>query len=336
MSEEKPLKKQRSTHGLRRRFLKCLLIAVGVFVILTASFLYFNLYFLFRGSGPAGPAVPVKPFKEIWSDANILLVGIGDSITDGFGAESGFSYFERLVKNPPGECEDMVGRNLSVVFPRLKILNVASSGSTSLHHVEQIQRLERQPPDVFGVVVMTTGGNDLIHDYGRRPPKEGAMYGAAFEQAEPWIRNFERRLDEMIRLINEKFPGGCEIFLANIYDPSDGTGNTGIWITGLPAWPDGLEILNAYNKIISESTQRWENVHLVDIHSLFLGHGIHCKKFWTKHYRWDEPHFWYSVNIEDPSERGYDAIRRVFLNEMAKLFSAKEGQFGQSIKRRSF
>src|SRR3990172_341861 len=44
----------------------------------------------------------------------------------------------------------------------------------------------------------------------------------------PWIDNFEKRLDRMIEEIKKKFPGGCQIFLANIYDPSDGSGDTTI------------------------------------------------------------------------------------------------------------
>lgn len=303
------------------RFLTCLVIGVVGLVLLAGGFLYFNLYFLFSGSGPAGPEVPAEAFGRVWTDANTLLIGIGDSITDGFGAEGGFSYFEKLVKNPTGDCEDMSGKNLSVVFPRLEALNVARSGSTSLDHIRQIQGLGQRPQDIFGVIVITTGGNDLIHDYGRRPPTEGAMYGATLEQAEPWVRNFEKRLGQMIRAINEKFPGGCEIFLGNIYDPTDGSGDTGTRFTGFPAWSDGLSILKAYNTIISRWAEKCENVHLVDIHGLFLGHGIHCKKFWRKHYRWGEPHYWYNLNIEDPSERGYDAIRRLFLIEMAKVFS---------------
>lgn len=30
------------------------------------------------------------------------------------------------------------------------------------------------------------------------------------------------------------------------------------------------------------------------------------------------PHYWYYVNLEDPNERGYDAIRRMFLIQIAK------------------
>ena len=305
---------------IRVRFIRCFLIAATAVFLIIAGIVYFNIY-LPQGTGPAGPDVPSEPFDHVWSERKSMLLGIGDSITDGFGAEDGFGYFERLVKNPKGDSPDMLGKNLSEVFPNLTTKNIASSGTTSIRHLAEIKLLQRQPEDLFGIVVMTTGGNDLIHSYGRRPPEEGAMYGASYEQAKPWIDNFQKRLDEMVSLLNDTFPGGCHIFLANIYDPSDGTGNTAEWLTGLPAWPDGLKILDAYNKIIAECAENYENVHLVDIHTPFLGHGIHCRKFWIKNYRWNDPTYWYYLNIEDPSERGYDAIRRVFLLKMIKVFS---------------
>lgn len=60
---------------------------------------------------------------------------------------------------------------------------------------------------------------------------------------------------------------------------------------------------------------------LVDIHGAFLGHGINCTKNWTEHYRADDPHYWYDSNLEDPNERGYDAIRRLFLLKISEAFS---------------
>jgi lysophospholipase L1-like esterase len=213
----------------------------------------------------------------------------------------------------------MTGRNLSVVFPKLTAQNIAVSGSVSEQHLKVVQDFPGQSSDVLGVIVITTGGNDLMHNYGRTAPQECAMYGATFETAGPWIQNYKERLEKMIVDITGKFPGGCHIFLANIYDPSDGTGRTNKWLTGLPYWPDGLLILAEYNKIISQCAEKHNNVHLVDIHSSFLGHGIHCKKFWLKNYRPNDPHYWYSV-IEDPNPRGYDAIRRLFLLEMIKVF----------------
>jgi lysophospholipase L1-like esterase len=307
----------------RIRFIRCFLIAVTIVVLPTSSFVYFNIY-LPQGKGPAGPDVPSEPFRHIWSEQKVLLLGLGDSVTDGFGARNGFSYFDRLVKTPAGDSPDMLGKNLSLVFPKLEAKNIAVSGSNSFSHINKILALQPQPPDVLGMVVITTGGNDLIHNYGRKPPAEGEMYGATFEQAKPWIDNFRKRLDEMITQLKEKFPGGCHIFLANIYDPSDGTGNTLAWLTGLPPWPDGEKILDAYNKILADCAAKYEYVHLVDIHTMFLGHGIHCRKLWIKSYRWGDPTYWYYLNIEDPSERGYDAARRLFLNEMIKVFAGEK------------
>jgi hypothetical protein len=56
---------------------------------------------------------------------------------------------------------------------------------------------------------------------------------------------------------------------------------------------------------------------VVPVHDTFLGHGIHCRKFWRPNFRAADPCYWYLDNIEDPNDRGYDALRRVFLNAIA-------------------
>jgi lysophospholipase L1-like esterase len=194
---------------------------------------------------------------------------------------------------------------------------MAVSDSTSQMHLDTIRDvLQTQDGDVFGLVVMTTGGNDLMHDYGRSPPREGAMYGATLEQAKPWIENFEKRLGEMIELLKARFPGGCMIFLADIYDPSDGVGDPARIL--MPDWPDCMAIHQAYNDAIYHCADRHSSVHVVPMHDDFLGHGIHCTQPWRKHYRVHDPHYWYAVNLADPNIRGYDAIRRLFLIEIAK------------------
>lgn len=267
------------------------------------------------GRGPAGPAVARQPFTQIWSEDKFLLLGVGDSVTAGFGARQTHSYFALLAENPKDEYPEMEGRCLSAVLPNLTKRNLAVSGSTSLQHVPHLkERLETQAPDVRGIVVMTTGGNDLIHDYGRSPPREGAMYGATQEQARPWIERYRTRLDRMLDLLNERFPGGCDVFLADIYDPSDGVGDAAN--AGLPPWPDGLQILDEYNAIIRQAGANRDNVHVVPMHDTFLDHGIHCTNWWRSVYCREDPHYWYGTNLEDPNERGYDALRRVFLLEI--------------------
>jgi hypothetical protein len=111
------------------------------------------------------------------------------------------------------------------------------------------------------------------------------------------------------------------IYLGNIYDPSDGTGDLGK--VGLPPWRDGLKILAGYNRAIEKVAEKHGMVHRVDLHRTFLGHGVYCTHFWRSHYDRKDPHYWYFTNLEDPNERGYDAIRRLFLNEIV----AARGKF---------
>ena len=207
----------------------------------------------------------------------------------------------------------MQGVCLSAVLPNLQSENLAISGTSSLQHLSVIQeQLTTHDEDVFGLVVMTTGGNDIVHWYGRQPPKEGAMYGASLQQARPWIDAFAERLDQMLDLIESRFPGGCEIYLGDIYDPIDGVGDAPSVF--LPDWPDGLAIHTEYNRVLRAAASERDNVHLAPLHATFLGHGSHCRQFWRGVYDAEDPTYWFYENIEDPNDRGYDAIRRVFLN----------------------
>ena len=280
-----------------------------------AAYLFFQLARPV-GSGPAGLAVGRELFSSAWTSRKVLLVGLGDSVTAGFGAGKGFSHFDRLTKNPADDPASMREICLTTVFPNFQFTNLAVSGSTSSEVVDrQLVLLPTNAPDVLGLVIMTTGGNDIIHNYGRTPPREEAMFGASPEEARPWVENFQRRLESMLTQIGSRFPGGCEIFLANIFDPTDGLGDT--QRAGLPAWKDSMPILEAYNAVIRRAAETHPNVHLVDMHGAFLGHGIHCTQFWQGHFDWNDPHYWFFVNLEDPNERGYDAIRRLFLLEIA-------------------
>jgi lysophospholipase L1-like esterase len=303
---------------MKRRLLIVFASAL-ISIIAAVTYLYFSFY-LPIGSGAAGPTVSSNFFAKQWTNQPVLLVGLGDSVTAGFGARKGYSYFDRLVQNPADEFQSINGICLGKVFPQFASTNLAISGSTSIELVEQeLPRLAQANSNTLGIVVMTTGGNDLIHNYGRTPPREQAMYGATLDEAKPWIDDFERRMDSAIHQIQSKFPGGCQIYLANIFDPTDGIGDT--TKAHLPAWNDAEKILNAYNEVISRVAEKHSTVHVVDIHSAFLGHGIHCTQFWRTNYDRRDPHYWFYSNLEDPNERGYDVIRRLFLLQIAKSFN---------------
>lgn len=274
------------------------------------------------GSGPAGPPVPLEPFQHTWSTNQFVLIGLGDSVTAGFGATDTHGYFDLLLQNDNTAYPDMKGRDLRRVFPNLSFRNLSLSGTTSEEHLkDQVPKTPSYPSSVRGIVVITSGGNDLIHDYGRSAPRDGAMYGCTYSQALQWQENFRARLKASLDGVMTKFPGGCDVFLANIYDPTDGVGDIEHANLSLPAWPDGLKVLPLFNEIVAETCHSYTNAHLVDIHAAFLGHGIHCTDRRGPRYHSDDPHYWYFENLEDPNDRGYDAIRRLFLLEMSKVFS---------------
>ena len=306
--------------GNRRRTI--FLLAFGLLTIgLGAAWKYF-VYARPMGSGPAGPSVSRASFESEWSSRKVVLLGLGDSVTQGLGASPGKSYFQRLVKNPRDEFPAMSGINLKAVLPNLEAVNLSVSGMTSIECVDhQLPKLTPWPADVFGLVVMTVGGNDVVHNYGRTPPREGAMYGARLSETGEWKANFVDRLETIHSKVRESFPGGSHIFVADIYDPTDGDSDT--QHAGLPAWAEGSAVLNSWNEVLREFATRHDDVTLIEMRAAFLGHGIHCVQFWHHAYRADEPGYWYWDNLEDPNDRGYDAIRRLFLNEIAKVIPTR-------------
>lgn len=278
------------------------------------------------GRGPAGPLVPEESFSKTWSEKKIVLIGIGDSITRGFGAKREHAYFSLLLNNDNKQYPDMTGRDLAHVLPKIEAHNYTVNYSTTKNHLSGLLQIPTWPGDTKGIVVVTSGGNDLIHDYGRSPARDGALYGCTYDQAVVWTEKIEYRLRSLVEGLTEKFPGGCEIFLANIYDPTDGVGDQ--HVVGFPRWRAALKTLNLTNQKIAELCDSYANVHLVDIHSAFLGHGIHCTEFWRKHYDKEDPHYWYYHNFEDPNPRGYDAIRRLFLLDIMRVLPERLKQQG--------
>lgn len=299
------------------------LVVLGLAIIAAAAVYRHFRYGRPIGAGPAGPVVDRDQFSAIWSDRPVVLLGLGDSVTQGLGASPGMTYFGRILKNPASEFEDMNGIALSHVLPQTTARNLAISGTTSIECVDyQLPKLEIYDPSTFGVVVITTGGNDVIHNYGRTPPREGAMFGAKLSEISDWVPAYRHRLQTIADRVRQAFPGGCHIFIANIYDPTDGSGD--INHAGLPSWPDGLQVLAAYNQVLQQfADDNRDDVTLIDIRKEFLGHGIHCTQFWHPHYRKSDPCYWYWDNLEDPNDRGYDAIRRLFLIEMARVLPMK-------------
>ncbi len=300
---------------------------IAVLVTVTVGVIGYIEYYLARpiGSGPAGPTVDATAFENAWTQRPVHVVGVGDSITAGLGAKSpSHTFVNRVLRNPQDEFVEMRGCCLSSVLPNLTDENYAISGSESKTHLEVIRESIPVNGQAFGLILMTSGGNDLIHSYGRSAPRECAMYGATLQQALPWIERFRERLAQMFDELTAKFPVGCEIFIGDIYDPTDGVGDAPSIF--LPRWPDGIAIHARYNQVIRDVAAERDNVHVVPLYDTFLGHGSHSRQFWRSTYDADDPHYWFFTNIEDPNDRGYDAIRRAFLNTIIEKTRLRDGK----------
>ena len=272
------------------------------------------------GRGPAGPAVR-EAVRGRLDHAESAPAGPGRQRHRGYGVLQGYGYFDRLARNPAGEFAQMRGICLEAVLPNLRVRNLAQSGDRP--RWTTCSGSATPCPAGRGdaaLVVITSGGNDLIHNYGLTPPREVAMYGATLAQARPWIAAYQQRLRAMLDLLEERFPGGLHVFLADIYDPTDGEGDAPS--AGLPAWPEGLQVLAAYNEVIRRhAAGPGICPRRVDARR-FPGprHPLRRVPLRRPHYRPADPHYWYGANLEDPNHRGYDAIRRLMLVEIAKVF----------------
>ncbi len=125
-----------------------------------------------------GPVVQREPFEAVWSERKVMLIGIGDSVTAGLGAASqDHTYFNRLIRNPRDEyaaMQDSAFRKSCLISNRITLpFPVRRPTSSSRNRRETASAWRR----CFRRGCHDDGGNDLIHSYGRMPPKECAMYG---------------------------------------------------------------------------------------------------------------------------------------------------------------
>ncbi|OGQ89042.1 MAG: hypothetical protein A2289_18685 [Deltaproteobacteria bacterium RIFOXYA12_FULL_58_15] len=244
----------------------------------------------------------------------IHIIGFGDSVTDGFCATSGLSFFELLIQNNNGIYPQWRGRDLRSHFASVTSNNQAISGSASCDYsTSDITYVLQQDPHTWKptVVVITLGGNDLIHNYNCSSPGECHAFCSSLAAATSWADNYRQRMIGFIQAAKASITGPTYILLANIYDPTDGVGDIENAGVGLPPWPDGFDVLALYNQQIEQIALATGAV-LVDMRAAMLGHGIHFDDRSNPYYDAGDPTYWYCQNLEDPNDRGYHAIRAAF------------------------
>jgi lysophospholipase L1-like esterase len=142
------------------------------------------------------------------------------------------------------------------------LVNLAYDGATServLHYQLPALGLNiRQNGQIPNLVTLTIGGNDLLQAYGNDALAQKAL--------EKFQSNLPQILSELRHMV-----GDAPILLANIYDPSDGSGDT--VKLGLTHWGSALDWIATFNAEIEKQATAYDCI-FIDLHYRFLGHGL--------------------------------------------------------------
>lgn len=258
-----------------------------------------------KDAADAGPEYP--------SVARVLV--LGDSISTGTGASEPdvLSYYALLYDDDGsgehGEPDD----DLKARFgEELLFRQLAQGGATSGDFAASLctgcddnalqglfESRETWPPEGHTVVVMTIGGNDL----GGRL-LAGDYTGAILDDAIANLRSIVGFLQDPAH-----FPDGTSIFVASIYDPSDGEDHASgcLFDVEFPGISEAIDVWHARYEALSAEL----GFTVVDATSHFRGHGWNYANPQNPFYDEDDPSLWFSDCIH-PNDRGHHELRRLF------------------------
>ena len=205
--------------------------------------------------------------------------------------ETGLGAASLLFRNVDAVWPEHAGQDLATRYPGMVFENRTSDGAM----IETVGDWQLRDPHLIGhatIVTLTVGGNDLLHALGLYSPSTVAdLRGEVTRLHESYAR--------LVEQLRTALPHAL-LVIGTIYDPTDGSGY--LWSTTerLP-----IELLKQTNERIRAVARATPNAVLADVHTHFLGHGIHV----SEADRW----YWPPNPIE-PSARGASEIRRVFWN----------------------
>lgn len=246
------------------------------------------------------------------------LLVLGDSISAGMGASlpDTLGYGALLHRNCSEHWPQYHGKDLQTHHGRdLPATFLARSGATTADVKTMLERAAPRlavPQPGPGLAVMTAGGNDFknaLFSAGLAGLRSGRglrdvmthLTAVTLPHALDNLRGIVARL----RALPYFAGSGSAIYLANVYDPSDGidavhTPWGAVQTAGfgdvMAAWHSAYAILG-----------RELGITLVDARTAFLGHGLSATGHAT----------WLSDWIH-PNNRGHHEIRRLFLEAMTE------------------
>ena len=237
--------------------------------------------------------------------APVRVVYMGDSITDGVGASmNSLTYTALLETNSDTAWPDHVDVTLSDAFPSIEEwINVGVGGATtSTMKYNQLPDLEAQldlPAEGETLIFVTIGGNDA----------QQALL--PFADVDTIAQAALDNIDDMARWLTDpaNFPDGVYVYFTNIYEPSDGTGQSQCFF-GMN-YAESLAKLDVMNGgLISMGMDI--GFAAVDLNGHFRGHGMNNEDVTINAYHTEDPSRWFNDDCLHPNDRGHHEVRRLF------------------------
>lgn len=231
------------------------------------------------------------------------LLVMGDSISAGYGATPrSDAYFTILARNDDAMWPADMAASLQTRFgAAVPVVNVAVAGATTATmRSNQLPALQRMAPFAgHTVVVITIGGNDITTSIATGNPT-----GAALDTA---IANLRATVTFLQNPMN--FPGGVSVYVAAVYDPSDGVGfvNGCFFNLRLPSFVSALNVWR--DRYVALGTEL--HFAVVDALGHFHGHG-HNHDDPDNPYWDDASHDMWFDDCLHPNNRGHSEMRKLF------------------------
>ena len=234
------------------------------------------------------------------------VVYLGDSITAGNGASSPMlTYVHLLKKNDDDTWTESAELDLTGLYGELpEIIDQSLAGATTSSMIsQQLPKVTDELGDTVSgttVVMVTIAGNDV----------QRLLYNTSGTDAA--IETILEKLGDLYDYFEdpERFPDGSYVYLANVYEPSDGVGQADECFYGMNL-ENVLPSLDAVNAATRAQAEE-RGVAWIDLRGHFLGHGFNGGDSENPYYEADDPSLWFADDCIHPNDRGHHELRRLF------------------------
>lgn len=239
--------------------------------------------------------VPVEPTRILF---------LGDSITEGYGASSASLKYTALLGENSPQWPGFDEVDFETTYPTLtEVVDVSEGGATTgLLLSRQLPDLEEAltfPVSGETIVVITIAGNDL----------QAALIPFANAEVivDRALENFGVIADYF--LDPAKFPDGVYLYATNVYEPTDGVGQSQSCFFGVD-YSEELPQLDRFNAELAAMGEE-RGFAVLDLRGHFLGHGYYSDLPQVPNYDASDPTLWFASDCIHPNDRGHHELRRL-------------------------